>query len=750
MGDLIVLESPNKVSDVEKYAKKFGLDAKVVATCGHVLDLPDMAKGVAVDIDRFEPTSLAPRDSSAAQRAEKLKAAIAKAERVIVATDPDREGEAIAAQVWRWIPKGRGLRARFEEITAAGVAAGLSNMEATLDEKAVDASMTRRLVDRLAGWHATDLVFKKLPQRKGMSAGRLQSAALRLVVERFREFQAFRPETTFGVRLQLRTSGGVTFTARLQAENGSAIFSTRSAAEAIGVPKTVRVVSLTVEDRSERPRPPFEATSWLQVAQKVLGLSVKEATAATQELFEKGCTTYPRTDSVRASDESIAWARQQLERRFGPSFVPATPWEHRDGGSSQGAHEAIRPTLGEDALELKARTGGKWGSAYALIENRFLASQAAARCVQRTKAIFKSDDHHYLALGDVELFAGWRAVLGTDAKEEETGAPKKRTQQEAPDQVQAGLPRLKEGEILEVVGFEVVANTTKPKPLFSQAALVAELKRRGIGRPSTYHSVVPLLTGRGWVQERSLADERKSTVGKRLPVLVPTEMGSELCDFLARSLPGLVNYEFTAHLEDELDQVAKGGRTRIDVGHQWWKLFATELALAQKLEPKPLERPDLGSCPRCSGEGRTGRLRLIKGKSRDGKAFAFAGCDSDTKEAKVCGFTAPVDSKGEVLQGLVCPVCGDLMRPVHRRDGGHSYVCRKDGWFLANRDWKLAKSPVCPTCTQPMTHRERSEARGTFFWACFGDRAFADSDVFGAIGPVRVTHPSANKGGARG
>lgn len=345
--DLIVLESPNKIGAVKKHAEEFGLAAKVTATVGHLIDLAPMSEGPGVDTSKFAATRLEPRDADAHRRIGWLRGAIDEADRVIVATDPDREGEAIAAQVWQWIPAGRAWRATFEEITAAGVARGLGAMRPELNAAAVEAAATRRLVDRLAGWHATAVVFEKLRKHKGVSAGRLQSAALRLVVERYRDHDSFHPTTTFGVRLRARAATGAEFPAAILGDDGAPrSFADRGAAEAHPVPDRITVRSVDTEKKSQRPRPPFDAPSWLQVAQKALGLSVKDATLATQTLFERGLTTYPRTDTVRVSDEAIEWARNEIARRFGREYVPEQPWVHKDrAGGVQGAHEAIRPTL---------------------------------------------------------------------------------------------------------------------------------------------------------------------------------------------------------------------------------------------------------------------------------------------------------------------------------------------------------------------------------------------------------------------
>jgi DNA topoisomerase-1 len=738
--DLIVLESPNKVRDVQRYAAALGFQVKVTATVGHLLDLPPMSEGPAIDTRTFALDRLQPRDGAAAERVTRLRAAFAEAARVIVATDPDREGEAIAAEVWQWIPKHKAWRATFEEITPAGVETGLGAMRRALNAAAVDAALTRRIIDRLAGWHGTDVVFQKLRQHRGLSAGRLQSAALRLVVERYRDHQSFRGVSTFGVQVKLRADSGAEFFARLLGVDGSVrTFATRAEAEAFQPPAKLTVAAVDARRKEQRPRPPFEASSWLQVACKALGISVKDATHATQALFESGQTTYPRTDTVRVGDDAIAWARRELEQRFGASYVPAKPWVHKDGGTSavQGAHEAIRPTIPHGPTgELAGRRDGQWGRAYVLIEGRFLASQAAARVVEATTAHLQGEGATFLARGQVEIFDGWRRVITTDAEEEVAGSPSSKDAAVAHDDENddGSLPPLVAGTELDVVSVEITTHTTKPKPLFTQPALVAELKRLGIGRPSTYHTVVPLLLGRGWATEQApAAGEKRSKKTEQLGVIVPVQVGFDLSDFLCQAFPGLVDYDFTASMEAALDEIEAGKRNRLDVASTWWARFEPELVTARGLKAQQPERKDLGPCPKCSAEGRTGRLRLIQGVSADTKkAYEFAGCDADTKEARVCGQKAQVH-KGQLIPAVRCPRCQSPLRAVNRKDGGHSWKCEQDGWFLAGKKWELVSAPICPRCSSPMTHRERTDPKGEYFWACFPDKVFLDSDRFGGV-----------------
>lgn len=736
--DLIILESPNKVRDIERYARAFGLDAKAIATVGHLLDLPPMAEGPAIDTSSFVLDALQPRDSAAGERVARIKKAIAQADRVIVATDPDREGEAIGAELWPWIGPGMGWRATFEEITPAGVESGLRDMRRSLDRGAVEAAHARRIIDRLAGWHGTALVFDKLRQHRGLSAGRLQSAALRLVVERHREHEAFRPTTSYGLRVRLRTVAGGELLATVADEQGWArSFSTEAEARSLALPSHFHVATVDAQRKHQRPRPPFEASSWLQVACKALGLSVKDATQATQALFEGGLATYPRTDTVRVAAEAVEWARQEIERRFGRAYVPDNPWEHKDSaaGMVQGAHEAIRPTIphGESG-DLAARRTGQWGKAYALVEARFLASQTAARIVEQTTLKLDARDLHLVARGQIELFDGWRRVLSTEAEEEpDRGAAESARGDDQGDE--GRLPPLSAGEQLSVIENEVTTQTTKPKPPFTQASLVAELKRLGIGRPSTYQAVVPLLLSRGWVTEQVAKRRAKAGAAKTraVPPLVPTAPGEDLCDFLVEALPGLVDYDFTASMERALDEIEQGSKERAEVARAWWSRFDQELSSAKTAPPRRLERKDLGPCPKCTTEGRSGRLRLIQGVNVETKKpYEFAGCDADTRENRVCGHKAQVRD-GQILASPPCPGCQAPLRAVNRKDGGRSWRCEAHGWFLAGRRWELVVAPHCPQCEAPMIHRERRDPTGEFFWACFAHGVFLGSDRFGAF-----------------
>jgi DNA topoisomerase-1 len=738
MHQLLILESPNKVKDVQRYAQDLGQPCVVMATCGHLLDLPPMRDGPCVDTNTFLPARLVPRDQASADRVAQLKREIALASKVIVATDPDREGEGIAAELWSWIPPAKAFRATFEEITRRGIELGLAGMSPALNQPAADAAAARRVIDRLAGWHATSVVFEKLRHLKGLSAGRLQSAALRLVVERCLEVQGFKPTSSYGIRLKLRTAFGQAFTARLLGpDNTPLVFKTMAEAQAFPKPSTATVTAVDSKQQQQKPKPPFEATSWLQVAQKALGLDVKTAAAATQALFEQGQTTYPRTDTVRVSSDAIEWARSEIARRFGDRYLPVKPHDHKARGNVQGAHEAIRPTIPHEAAELQARQAGPLAPAYALIEARFLASQAAPRIVELTHVTIVANGALYEAAGQVEIFDGWKRVLRTDAEEEPDEPPQPGAGEGRGGEHEAALPPLQAGDTLTVHAAEVVTITTKAKALFTQASLVAELKRLGIGRPSTYPTIVPLLLSRGWVKEQAQTEPTKKR-GTHPAVLLPEPVAFELADFLATAFPSLVDFSFTAVMEEQLDHIEAAKSRPFDVCSSWWRRFEAELLEAKAIKPRMAERPDLGPCPKCHAQGRVGRLRLIQGR-KDDRSYEFAACDQDTKETRVCGHTAPTE-KGALMEIQPCPVCAASMRPVRRRDGGHSWVCSScpdTKWFLADKAWRIVKSPTCPRCSNPMTHREKTNQKGEFFWGCFACHVFHPADVFGRLAAGR-------------
>lgn len=724
---LILVESPNKVKHVQHYAQEAGVAAVVMGTVGHMLDLPPMKDGDCVDKVSFEPTALVPRNESAERILAHIEAAARKAAKVIVASDDDREGELIAEEAWSRIPAGKAVRAVFKEITRKGVAAGLKAVaqKAAPDHGRIEAAKARRLVDRLFGWHATNATFQKLRQHSGLSAGRVQSIAARLVVERTREHDAFKPREYFTLWARLR-KGDQEFVARVKQGGEVVSVDTREQAQAINLPGSATCTFAEAKEMRRKPRPPFTNSTWLQTAQKALRMPVAKSSEAIQRLFEEGATTYPRTDSVRVDAGAVAWAREEIARRFGAEYVPEKPWEHKDRAGAQGAHEALRPT--KPGIEIQ----GENAEAFRLIEARFLASQAAAQVVEQTILQFETEGGLVLeARGTVERFAGWRRVLATDAAEEEDGG---KSQAEEDDDEEGTLPRIEKGDEVEILELIVKPGTTKAPALYTQAALVADLERKGIGRPSTFKSMVQLVLDRGFVIEEEPAKPKNTKKGEAvIPFLRPVEKGYDLVDFLVKAFPSCMDYAFTAGLETTLDRIEEGQQERRAFLAEFWASLEADLGRVAEIPVSRPERKDLGACPKCAAEGRSGRLRLFKGTAAaTGKPYEFAACDVDTKDSKICGHTAQTKD-GELAKAEPCPQCAVGMKAVTKKDGSHSLLCAAHGWHLAGKDWRLVKAPACPKCKAAMGHHSKKADPSAFFWGCFTCKEFQESDKFGKV-----------------
>ena len=780
METLILVESPNKAKLIPGYAASAGLIARCLPTVGHLLDLP--VNELAVDRKTYEATAWVPKDARAKEHFEKLRIAILKAPLVLVATDGDREGEGIAAAVWHLIPVGKGRRVIFEEITPGGVAAGLKKQAPSLKWGLVEAFLARRLFDRLFGYLASELVQRHFPGEK-VSAGLVQSPALRLVVERWREAQAFQASPFFKVRAQLRHTApdGTSreFLADVLQDGQTMTYPSRLEAESVRLPGVATCTQAEGREKSQKPRPPFTASAWLQTAQKVLGYGVDKGDRSKQDLYVEGRTTYPRTDSVRVAAEAIAYARQELASRFGPQFVPPQPVEHKDKAGVQGAHEALRPTVhvvcpacgahmaqagpgnpwvcdcgktldpaletihyhgagpGEESLpDGSVKPPTAWSEAFSLIEARFLASQAAPRRVRETVLTFDAEGVTLRTTGEVELFPGWRRVLQTDAAEQEDTAtgPQAEAEDEA-EEAGGPLPPVQQGDRVEILGLEVKRGMPKAPALFTQASLVAELERKGLGRPSTFREMVSVLLTKAYVLEQ-LPGKKGNARKPPIPVLVPSDLGGRLGDFLVKVFTAFMDYGFRVGMEKGLDLVESGELQRKAFLAELDKRLQACLVAGAALPVLHQARKEFGPCPKCDAEGRAGRLVHKRARRADGSAFEFAGCSLDTKEARPCGHHQQM-MNGELVAGLPCPTCRAAMRLVTRKDGGLSWHCIEHVWHLADGKGQLVTPPVCPTCKNAMKHNHQKHDETKFFWGCFDCKEFRDADVWGKVLPLK-------------
>lgn len=573
---LVIVESPAKA---KKIAGFLGNGWKVEACRGHVRDLPETELGVTVD-ENFHPQyEVLPGKGNLVKR---LVKAIREADEVYLATDPDREGEAIA---WHLLQLAGSMKAKpvyravFNAITESTVKAALAEPR-PLDEALVEAQSARRIVDRLVGYLVSPVACKALDGR--LSAGRVQSVALRLVVEREREIDGFVTETYWTLGALLNAEG-VQFEAKLhRLKDADVRFTAREQAEKVvgllsGATFWVGKAGQTLKLRN--PLPPFTTSSLQQAAAKGLGLSPEKTMQLAQTLYEQGLITYHRTDGVTVAPEAQTAAREIILRDYGDAYLPPTPPAYKvKAANAQEAHEAIRPT--EVSKLPEEHADGDGAKLYTLIWRRFIASQMNPARYTVTGALIhagKSADKPFplifKAQGRELTFDGFlRVYEEPDDGDAEDG------------EADGSVPALKEGQALGLVELPIDEAQTRPPSRFSEAGLVQALERHGVGRPSTYASMVSVIKSKGYV---ALKQKR----------LVPTDTGVKLCGFLKERFPQVFDIGYTAHLEAALDRVAAGSMNQQDVLSTFWRGFqpqlktATEYALAQlkaRQSPKPL------------------------------------------------------------------------------------------------------------------------------------------------------------------
>jgi DNA topoisomerase-1 len=614
---LLLVESPVKQ---KRIAAILGEGWRVEATRGHVRDLPQDSLGIEVDND-FRPLyEVLPRQANTVKR---LLKAIREAEAVYVATDLDREGEAIAwhiLQLAELPPDKPVYRVAFTAITESAVKAAIASPR-PLDVSLVEAQQARRIVDRLVGYLVSPLACRALEGH--YSAGRVQSACLRLVVERERQITDFAPETYWTLDAGLVADSGE-FAARLYSVKGQHIerLNTDQVAALTGGLKEAVfwVGTIQTGEQARHPAPPFTTSAMQQAASQALGLSPERTMQVAQRLYEAGQITYHRTDGADVAPEAQDAARRFIAQTYGGDYVPNQPPVYQaKARHAQEAHEAIRPT---DVMRLPQEVEGDGAGLYALIWRRFVASQMApARyAVQMVEILAgKTQGQPYplsfQVRGRTLVFDGFLKVYqdppDPDAEPEENPV----------------LPPLFEGAALRLVGWLPVERQTQAPPRFTEASLVRELERLEIGRPSTYASMVQTLKQRGYVTLKS----------KRL---VPGESGIALCDFLTDHFPDLFAAGYTAYLENALDAVAHGETTRLAVLNAFWADFTPQLHAAGKaIQPAKSPQPVLTgeTCPACGGD-------LVE---RSGKHGRFTGCANYPD----CGYTRRLEHRPVTLHG---------------------------------------------------------------------------------------------------
>jgi DNA topoisomerase-1 len=708
--NLLIVESPAKAKTIKRY---LGPGFQVAPSVGHVMDLPKNKLGVDVEHDFLPEYEIIKGKNKVI---EGIKKAARESENIYLATDPDREGEAIAWHVAEQIGASRGKvhRVLLHEITPAAVRQALAN-PAELNRNLYEAQQARRVLDRLVGYQISPLLWEKV--RRGISAGRVQSVALRMIVEREREREAFRAEEYWTLDARLEGGNPPPFKARLFTHAGQRVDNknyklTKAEADAIvaalRAPKAPPFVVSRIERKEVRrsPAPPFITSRLQQEAARRLYFSPSRTMKIAQKLYEGvelgdqgavGLITYMRTDSVRVSEQALSEVRGYIEQRFGAQYVPDKPNYYRSAKSAQEAHEAIRPTsVGRDPESLARYLSRDELALYTLIFNRFVSSQMPPAVFDRTTVDITAGDELFRATGQVMKFDGFIRVYleGVD--------------EPAEDEEAAQLPQLREGEVLKLLEFLPEQHFTQPPPRYTQATLIKALEENGIGRPSTYASIMSSILNREYVDE----DESKR--------LRPTSLGRIVSDLLVAAFPDIVETGFTAHMEEELDQVEEGKENWVKTLKRFYSPFKKRLGEARKKMPqvKGIGK-GIQTELKCELDG--GAMVIKFGRNGEFLACSNYPDCGNTKE-----FTR--DEQGNIVIKEPAPapatdeVCDKCGRPMVRRRSRFGEFLGCSGYPECNGIKKLRAEPVktgvrCPDCHEGEVLERRSR-RGKLFYGC--------------------------------
>lgn len=665
MSKLVIVESPAKAHTIQKY---LGPDYEVLASMGHVRDLP--ASRLSVDVKN----DFAPNYENIKGKGElikKLRNEAKKSDYVYLATDPDREGEAISwhlAQLLK-LDETEQNRVTFNEITKSGIKYGMEHPRC-IDQQLVDAQQARRVLDRIVGYEISPFLWKKI--RKGLSAGRVQSVAVRLIVDREDEIRAFTPEEYWTLEALLAKQGAKTkpFTAKYYGTGGKKCEITSeeqaNALKAAAEKEPFIIKSIKTGTRQKNPAPPFITSTLQQDASRRYGFQAKRTMKVAQELYEGinlpdmgavGLITYMRTDSLRISDEALSAAHDYIKRSYGDSYALAKPRTFRSKSNAQDGHEAIRPTMIElSPMKIKDSLSADQFKLYKLVWERFIASQMAA-CVQDTvSADITAGEHLFKASGFSVRFDGYtRLYTETQDNDEEQGT---------------NLPRLEEGEQLNLKELKPGQHFTQPPPRYTEATLIRELEENGIGRPSTYAPTLSTILQRGYVEREGKA-------------LKPTIVGETVTRLMKEQFGKIVDVKFTAEMEKELDEVEEGKTEWVGMMHHFYDDFTEMLQSAEKnMEGTKMKIPDEETdivCELC------GRKMVV----RHGKYGKFLACPGfpECKNTK----TLQQETPGS------CPRCGKKVLAKKSKTGRTYYGC-EDNPVCGFMTWDIPLEEKCPRC----------------------------------------------------
>lgn len=688
--NLVIVESPTKARKLRGY---LGKDYVVEASVGHIRDLPKGKLGVDVE-HNFEPTYEISDDKKKVISV--LKKEAKTADTIYLATDPDREGEAIAWHLTKAlgdIKKEKFRRATFHEITKTAVLDAISH-PSEIKMPLVDAQQARRVVDRLVGYEVSPVLWRKI--RRGLSAGRVQSVALRMIVEREREIAAFVPEEYWEVDVALQKQGFTTqtkifkdnktievlpegtFVARVVELQGKK-YEPKTAADVEPLlhgldAATYKVQSVEKKERSRSSLPPFTTSTLQQAAANRLGMSSKQTMKMAQDLYEEGLITYHRTDAVALSQQSLDMARNYIQKNFGPQYLPAQPrYFANKSKNAQEAHEAIRVTdvnvSAEQVAGISSKITDRHAKLYDLIWRRFLASQLPSAVYDQTTVVVNAEMTNgsatLRASGSILKFDGWLKLF--------------------PDREDMILPAVQSGEALNFLEKNAAQKFTQPPPRYNDASLVKQLEQQGIGRPSTYASIISVIEDRGYV----VRDQKR---------FVATAIGMTVSDFLVQHFPEFMEYQFTAEMEEDLDRISRAEKNWVKVVGEFYNPFHKKVSAAGTAERAQIPVEKTGEkCPKC-GDLPDGGGEVVIRSGRFGK---FKSCSRYPE----CDYTENIVDK---VDGVVCPLChqGEVIAKKSRW-GKDFFGCSR----YPECDWASWQKPTPGMTITPAEWAEQKAAR---------------------------------------
>ncbi|MFZ3070919.1 MAG: type I DNA topoisomerase [Anaerolineaceae bacterium] len=684
--DLVIVESPAKAKTIGKF---LGEKYKVLASVGHIRDLLKTQLSVDVNND-FAPKYRVPNEKI--ELAHEIKNLAARSNKVYLATDPDREGESIAWHLMdtAQIDPQKTERVVFHEITKEAIADAFAHPR-EVDMDLVNAQQTRRILDRLVGYGVSPILWAKV--RSGLSAGRVQSVALRLVVEREREIQDFVPVEYWVISAEFYPESSPNFYKAKLFKINQLEPVLPDETSAMTVVEDMRraayhLDAIKISQRKVKPSAPFITSTLQQEASRKLGFLTRKTMSVAQQLYEgidignggeTGLITYMRTDSVHVAAQAVNEARNYIKTRYGEAFLPEQAPHYRTrAASAQEAHEAIRPTavLHEPAA-LKNHLTNDQFRLYKLIWQRFVASQMNPAINEMTtvEVLGKSTDNQYLlkATSKKNIFKGFQAVYEESVNEDQT---------DQEELVDLPLAEMKEGQVQVLKDIEYIQHFTQPPPRFSEASLIQVLEENKIGRPSTYSPIISTIQSRGYV---SLEDKR----------LIPTETGFIVNDLVVEYFPSIVDIGFTSDMEEKLDEIAKGQLNWVNVLHEFYNPFEASLVNAKthmpvtKIGPEKVGR----ACPLCGND-------LVFRNGRFGK---FISCSTFPK----CRYTENFQEK----IGVTCPTCktGDVIKKRSKK-GRVFYGCSRYPECIFT-SWNLPLKQPCPNCGGTLVAQNKRQAR---------------------------------------